>query len=99
MRAAAWSMSGRRVSSRPLRDDGVVLVGRVALVRAIGPAPPGHLRTKEFTIDGQPRLQFLGQTVVGMDGLDRAYRLAEPAVDALVGLDVEGTSALVDAID
>ena len=34
-----------------------------------------------------------------MDGLDRADRLAEPAVDALVRLDVEGAPALIDAID
>src|SRR6187200_814287 len=99
MRAAAWSMSGRWVARRPSRDDGVVLVGRIALVRAVRPAPPGHLRPKEFTIYSEPGLQFPRKAIIGMDGLDRTDRLAEPAVDALVRLDVQGAPALIDAID
>ena len=34
-----------------------------------------------------------------VDGLDRADRLARPAVDALVGVDVEHPRTLVDAVD
>src|SRR3954449_5267446 len=99
MRAAAWSMSGRWRARWPLRDDGVVLVGRVAHVRAVWAAPPGHIRPKEFTIYGQPGLEFLGEAIIGMDGLYRTYRFAESAVDALVRLDIQGAPALVDAID
>src|SRR5262245_14989193 len=42
---------------------------------------------------------LLGHRVVGEDRLDRALRLARPAVDALVGVDVILVVALVDTVD
>jgi hypothetical protein len=39
------------------------------------------------------------QVALIVNGLDRAHRLARAAVHALVGVDVKGTAALVDAID
>src|SRR5262245_41332447 len=36
---------------------------------------------------------------VGLDGVDRALGFADPAVDALVGVDDEHVLALVEAVD
>src|SRR5690606_12853392 len=41
---------------------------------------------------------FLGQVILVVDGFDRTHRLARPAVDALIGVDVERTLPLVDAV-
>ena len=48
---------------------------------------------------GQVRHQLGRQVVLVVDRLDRAHRLARPAVDALVRLDVQAAAALVDAVD
>src|SRR5699024_4290442 len=41
----------------------------------------------------------LGDVVLVVDGLDRAHRLARPAVHALVRVDVQRPGTLVDAVD
>src|SRR5204863_3298816 len=70
----------------------VLGVGRwVLLDRDIGPS------LGIFGVDGQPLLGAgLG---VRLDGVDRAFRLADAAIDALVGVDDEHVLALVEAVD
>src|SRR5579863_9335053 len=48
-------------------------------------------------IELQPLLGH--RLAVGNDRLDRAFRLAYPAIDALVGVDDEHVLALIEAID
>src|SRR5580704_13642300 len=49
-----------------------------------------------FGVDSQPLLDAgLG---IGLDRVDRAFRLADPAIDALVGVDDQHIFALVEAI-
>jgi hypothetical protein len=53
-----------------------------------------HFRV--FRIQGQPFLKsWLG---VGLDRIDRTFRLAHPAIDAFVRVDDEHVLALVEAI-
>src|ERR1700720_2316729 len=49
-----------------------------------------------FSVDRQPLLDAgLG---VGLDRVDRAFRLADPAIDAFIGVDDQHIFALVEAI-
>src|SRR5262245_57919091 len=57
------------------------------------------LSAKERAVLRGIALPLLGHRVVGEDRLDRALRLARPAVNALVGVDVILVIALVDAVD
>ena len=64
-----------------------------------GSSTAGQRIGKEPGVVGQERPLVRGQVVLVIDRLDRAHRLARPAVDALVGMDVERAGALVDAVD
>src|SRR5439155_7792041 len=66
-------------------------VGRgIPLDRDIGPG------LGEFRVEAQPLLQAgLG---VRLDRVDRTFGLANPAIDALVGMDYEHVLALVEAV-
>src|SRR5690606_25855962 len=61
--------------------------------------PAGQRLREEPGVVLPVRLQVGGQVVLVVDRLDRADRLARPAVHALVGMDVEGPAPLVDAVD
>src|SRR5581483_4380392 len=50
-------------------------------------------------VDQHERLPLVGQRVLREDRLDRALRLAGPAVDALLRVDDEDAVRLVDAVD
>ena len=43
--------------------------------------------------------EAIGKIVLPVDGVNRARRLTCAAFDALVGMDVEHTPTLIDAID
>src|SRR5205809_5358847 len=68
-------------------------------IRAARPAPAGYVGPKEVSVDRDPGLQFLGEAIIRMDRRDRTDGLAQSAIDAFVGLDVERAPALVDTID
>src|SRR6202012_5287537 len=53
---------------------------------------------EEVDVDLVVVLPLLGDVVLVVDGLDRAHRLARPAVHTLVRVDVEHALALVDAV-
>src|SRR5699024_7308386 len=59
----------------------------------------GQRRGEEVVVVLQVWLQRLRKVVFVVDGLDGAHRLARAAVDALVGMDVQASFALVDAVD
>src|SRR5215211_1682379 len=63
---------------------------RVALDRDIGPY------LGEFGVQAEPLFQ--ARLGVGLDGVDRAFRLAYPAVDALVGVNDEHVLPFVEAV-
>src|SRR5215210_3306485 len=48
---------------------------------------------------GGVALHVVGDFVLGVDSLDRAFWLAGPAVDALFGVDHEVVAGVVDAVD
>src|SRR5690606_17128874 len=54
---------------------------------------------EEVHVGGVELRPLLGDVVLVVDGLDGAHGLAGPAVDALVGVDVERALTLVDAVD
>src|SRR6478609_522021 len=54
---------------------------------------------EDLTIDDTVGMHFRGKIVLVEDGLHRADRLARPAVDAFVGVDVQLAGTLVDAVD
>src|SRR6266511_4956096 len=61
---------------------------------------PGRAEVLEELVVGRGVVLPLGRYVVFVeDRLDGAYRLARPAVDALVGVEVEHPVAFVDAVD
>ena len=63
-------------------------------------APPGRAKVvEELDVRLVVLLPLLGHVVLVEDRLDRADRLARPAVHALVRVDVEHPLALVDAVD
>jgi hypothetical protein len=63
-------------------------------------APPGEpTSSKNSTFGGVILGPLLRHVIFVVDRLDRAYRLARTAVDALVGVNVEHAVALVDAVD
>src|SRR5262245_49526524 len=82
---------------RPALHRRMIQRGDVLGVGAAGTAPAGHRGPEELAVHREPRLELVGQPVVGMDRRHRAHGLAQPAVDAFVGLDVERAPALVDA--
>src|SRR5262249_60222656 len=64
---------------------------RFALHRDVGPG------LGVFSVERQPLFQAgLG---IGLDGVDRAFRLAHAAIDALVRMNDEHVLALVEAVD
>src|SRR5450756_1209551 len=63
------------------------------------PGPAGQRLGEEPGVVGGEVGPLLGDVVLVEDGLDRADRLAGPAVDALVRLDVERSLPFVDAVD
>ena len=77
----------------------MIALQRPDVGRPAGRAQPVTCRPEELAVDGEPRRELRRQPVVGVDGLDRTDRLAQAAVDAFVGLDVERAPALVDAVD
>ena len=90
-------ITGARISGKMLLeligDDFPFLrVGRRSLLgRDIGP------RFCEFGVDTEPLLNAgLG---VGLDRVDRAFRLANTAIDALIRMDDQHIFALVKAVD
>src|SRR4051795_650759 len=100
------SIDGTRVQAlsctslaAPGSDGRMVARGRVLEVRPAGPAPAGHLGTEKFCIDCDPGLQLFREPIVRVNRRNRADGLAQPAVDALVRLDVKRAPALVDAVD
>jgi hypothetical protein len=54
---------------------------------------------EESCARGLVLLPLLGQVVLVEDRLDRADRFTRAAVDAFVGMDVEGAATFVDAVD
>ena len=50
----------------------------------------------EFRVDTQPLLD--ARLGIGLDRIDRAFRLANPAIDAFIGVDDQHVFALVEAI-
>src|ERR671921_2111927 len=48
---------------------------------------------------GYVALHLLGDLVLGVDGIHRAFRLTSPAVYALLGVDEELIPAVVDAVN
>ena len=52
---------------------------------------------REFRVNLQPSLK--PRFGIGPDGVHRAFRLADPAIDAFVGMDDQHVLALVEAID
>src|SRR5439155_10673257 len=63
-------------------------------------SPAGRAQILEELVVGCGVVLPLGRYVVLVeDRLDRADRLARPAVHALVGVDVEHAVALIDAVD
>src|SRR6478736_78165 len=80
---------------RQRRDDGVILREDAGLGGAAGRADV----VEELDVGLVVVLPLVGQIVFVVDRLDGAHRLARPAVDAFVGVDVEAALALVDAVD
>ena len=80
----------------------MIELGAVALIGAARPAPACHLGSEEVAIDRDPGMQLGRQPVIGMDGRDRADRLAQAArlpavVEALRSKDSEeGVRAFVE---
>src|SRR5256885_12611408 len=93
--SAAGSLTGLRVEELvELTVDILELVGigwRRLLARDVGPA------RRVVAIELQPPLGFL--LAVGDDRLDRAFRLADAAIDAFVRMDDQHVLAFVEAID
>ena len=81
---------------RYLRDW---LVLDVVLERVLVREPVDLPCVGEGVVDLHERLPLLRQGVLGEDRLDRAFRLAGAAVDALLGVDDEDPLVLVDAVD
>src|ERR1700683_4105815 len=87
--AALWAEELIVLAFNPLPSIGVV--GRRLLARDIRPG------CRILPVELEP---LLGNRIaVGDDRLDRAFRLAYPAVDALVGVDDQHVLTLVEAID
>ena len=73
-----------------LADKGVGVRGCCLLGRDVRPL------FRIFAIEIEPTVKRrLG---VGLDGVDRAFRLAHPAIDAFIGMDHEHILALVEAV-
>jgi len=73
-----------------LADKGVGIGGRRLLGRDVGPS------LGILSVDVEPTIE--ARLGVRLDGVDRAFRLADPAVDALVGMNDEHVLALVEAV-
>jgi hypothetical protein len=83
------------VLRRQGRDHRVVRVG----VADLGGPARGPQVIEEFNVGLVVIGPFLGSVILVIDGFDGADRLAGTAVHALVGVDVQGTLTLIDAID
>src|SRR5207244_8451259 len=95
-----WSGGGELAlfGRREIRDERMVLVDGTHLRRAPGRADAGDLLVEELGVDRRVVLPLRRHVVLVEDRRHRAHGLARPAVHALVGLDVEHATALVDAI-
>src|SRR4051812_15198769 len=82
----------RRLLERRVLD---VVLGRVLLRELVHDVEAVAVGV----VDLHERLPLLRQRVLGEDRLDRAFRLAGTAVDALLGIDHEDPVGLVDAVD
>src|SRR5699024_9744599 len=67
--------------------------------RAQGFVTTGERLGEEAVVVGDVAAPLVGHVVLVEDRLDRAHGFAGAAVHALVGLDVQGPPALVDAVD
>src|SRR5271156_3111457 len=81
------------------RDDRMVERADVARIRAAGRAPTGERGREELGVGAFEGALALRQIFAGEYRLDRTDGKAEPAVDALVRLDIHHPAALVDALD
>src|SRR6218665_1038573 len=77
------------------RDHGVVVCDHAGLGRAARRAD----LVEELDVGLVVVLPLLGQIVLVVDRLDRTHRLARTAVHALIGVDVQRTLTLVDAVN
>src|SRR5437588_2666545 len=77
----------------------MVLLRGADLCRAAGRSDPAHGVGEELRVDRRELLPLARHVVLVEDRGHGAHGFARPAVDALVGLDVEHPSALVDAVD
>src|SRR6478735_8589595 len=89
----ATSSSGRL---KRLRLDRRVVPGKSSVIAR---TTRRSQYVEDLTIDDTVGMHFRGKIVLVEDGLHRADRLARPAVDALVGVDVQLAGTLVDAVD
>ena len=96
-RPAPLRVNAAPTSGQPPRSAALVL--DVVLGRVVGELVDGRHALVERGVDADERLPLLGQRVLGEDRLDRALRLAGPAVDALLGVDHEHPRRDVDAVD
>src|SRR4051812_29951792 len=72
-----------------------VVLGRVLVDELVDDAHAFAVRV----VDAHERLPLLRERVFGEDRLDRAFRFACPAIDALLGIDHEDAAGFVDAVD
>ena len=86
----AWALAEIFVEFVGLTDKGVSVGGRWLLGRDVGPS------FGILAVDVEPTIK--ARLGVGLDGVDRAFRLADPAIDALVGMNDEHILALVEAV-
>src|SRR5215207_7774314 len=91
-----WSWWSASLSLWRQGRDQRVVVGNDSHLE--GPARRSEV-VEELRVRHLVVLPLLGQVVLVEDGLDRTHRFTGTAVDALVGLDVEGAPTLVDAVD
>jgi hypothetical protein len=88
--AFAWIDAEIFVEFVGLADKRIGILGRRLLGRDIGPD------FRVLAVDIEPTIK--GGFGVRLDGIDRAFRLAHPAIDALVGMDHKHVLALVEAV-
>jgi len=86
----AWVLAEIFVEFVGLADEGVGVRRRRLLSRDVGPS------LRILAVDVEPTIK--ARLGVGLDGVDRAFRLADPTVDALVGMNDEHVLALVEAV-
>src|SRR5271157_3910926 len=81
------------------RDHRMIERADVSRIGAAGRTPARDCRSEELGVGGFEGALALRQIVARVNRVDRTDAEAEPAVDALVGLDIHHPGALVDALD